>query len=224
VYASAGALPDFARGNHAQPPVYHKEVPLSLAEQPVGMVRLGLSMDAMQLARQRLLRDGLLVVFVVVPLGLLLLGLVGHRLVRRISTLAQGARAVHAGDYGAPMPEAGRDELGQLAETFRAMVGSVHQRESALTEAHRQESLLTELARQEQGRLRSLLSAMNIGVLFETHDHRVDYYNPAFLRIWGIPKDANLAGIPARDVLELAAHFESRPEHSSRRILHVMDA
>jgi diguanylate cyclase (GGDEF)-like protein len=229
VYASAGAVPDFARlaqdpTNQGQLLVHHTLVPLSLADQAVGRVRLGLSLETMQQARQRLLRDGLLVVFVVVPLGLLLLGLVGHRLVRRISSLAQGARAVHDGDYEAAMPKAGRDELGQLAETFRAMVSSVHQRESALTEAHRQESRLTELARQEQGRLRSLLSAMNIGVLFETHDHRVDYYNPAFLGIWGIPRDANLVGMPTRDVLELAAHFESRPEHSSRHILHVMDA
>nr|WP_269208091.1 EAL domain-containing protein [Thioalkalivibrio sulfidiphilus] len=144
-------------------------------------------------------------------------------MVRRVAHLAASARAVSAGQYDVSLPVKGHDEVAQLAEAFRAMISSVRTRETELTEAHRQAIRLTELARQEQGRLRSLLSAMNIGVLFETPDHRVEYYNPAFLTIWGIARETNLAGMPTRDVLELAAHYESRPDHSSRHILQVMD-
>lgn len=227
IYTSAGPVPARLQAGlvpeTGQSFIHHARIPLSLGGMDVGQAFIGLSLEAEAAVRTRLLKDSLLVVLVALPLGLLLLGTVGQRMVRRVSLLATGARAVSAGHYDTPLPVKGHDEVGQLADAFRAMVSSVRAREVALTEAHRQAERLTGLARQEQGRLRSLLSAMNIGVLFETHDHRVEYYNPAFQNIWGIPRHTNLTGMPTRDVMELAAHFESRPDHSSRHILQVLD-
>jgi len=78
-------------------------------------------------------------------------------------------------------------------------------------------------AYQEQARMTSLLSAMNIGILFEDVENRVTYFNPAFRRIWLIPDAVDLAGRATRDVLGLSANVLARPDHFSKHILHVLD-
>ena len=78
-------------------------------------------------------------------------------------------------------------------------------------------------AHQEQARMSSLLSAMNIGILFEDVDNRVIYFNPAFRRIWLIPDTIGLAGRATRDVMVLSANVLAQPDHFSKHILHVLD-
>ncbi len=75
---------------------------------------------------------------------------------------------------------------------------------------------------QEQARMSSLLSAMNIGILFEDVDNQVIYFNPAFRRIWLIPDNIELAGRRTPDVLSLSANVLARPDHFSKHILHVL--
>ncbi len=77
-------------------------------------------------------------------------------------------------------------------------------------------------SRQEQSRMSSLLSAMNIGILFEDVDNHVIYFNPAFRRVWLIPDNIELAGRGTRDVLSLSANVLARPDHFSKHILHVL--
>lgn len=77
-------------------------------------------------------------------------------------------------------------------------------------------------SREEHARLVSLLSAMNIGILFVSIDNRVIYSNPAFLRIWMI-RDTNLIGKPAAEVLSYSANILARPDHFSKHILQVLE-
>jgi len=49
----------------------------------------------------------------------------------------------------------------------------------------RQQELLARSERQ-QARFRALLSAMNLGILFETPEKRVEYVNPAFIDMWAL--------------------------------------
>lgn len=77
-------------------------------------------------------------------------------------------------------------------------------------------------AQQEQARLTSLLSAMNIGILFVNVDNRVNYYNPAFLRIWMIRDSSELIGKLATEVLNYSANVLAKPDHFSKHILHVL--
>ena len=77
-------------------------------------------------------------------------------------------------------------------------------------------------SRQEQARMSSLLSAMNIGILFEDVGNRVIYFNPAFRRMWLIPDGIELTGRLTRDVLGFSANVLARPDHFSRHILHVL--
>jgi diguanylate cyclase (GGDEF)-like protein len=76
---------------------------------------------------------------------------------------------------------------------------------------------------QERARLVSLLSAMNLGILFVASDGRVIYHNPAFSRIWMIDEGAGLIGLPVRDVLAKSASTLARPDHFSRHLLSVLE-
>jgi diguanylate cyclase (GGDEF)-like protein/PAS domain S-box-containing protein len=63
-------------------------------------------------------------------------------------------------------------------------------------------------AETERARLKALLSAMNLGILFVGIDHRVNYHNPAFNQIWQLSADTDLIGqstdaIFARSACEL---------------------
>ena len=78
-------------------------------------------------------------------------------------------------------------------------------------------------AQQEQARMSSLLSAMNIGILFENAENRVIYVNPAFRRVWLIRDNVDLAGRLTTEVLGFSANVLARPDHFSKHILYVLD-
>ena len=76
---------------------------------------------------------------------------------------------------------------------------------------------------EERARLVSLLSAMNLGILFVNADNQVMYYNPTFLRLWMIPENIPLAGQTAEDVLKYSGNILARPDHFSKHILNVLE-
>lgn len=84
----------------------------------------------------------------------------------------------------------------------------------------RQHDLATTSQRQ-QARFRALLSAMNLGILFETPDRKVEYVNPAFEEMWGLDDDEKLIGIPIDEVMEHSRHVFARPSNASRYLLSV---
>ena len=87
---------------------------------------------------------------------------------------------------------------------------------------HRQRELLA-VTRREQGRLRALLAAMSVGILFEDNRQCVEYLNPAFLKMWAIDETLDLVGHPMREILEHSTHRFARPDHASRYVLQVLD-
>jgi len=76
---------------------------------------------------------------------------------------------------------------------------------------------------QERARLVSLLSAMNLGILFVAADGRVTYHNPAFSRMWMIDEGRELIGLPVNEVLAQSASTLTRPDHFSRHLLSVLE-
>lgn len=87
----------------------------------------------------------------------------------------------------------------------------------------RQRELLA-ITQREQGRLRALLGAMSIGILFEDSQQRVEYLNPAFLRLWAIEDETQtLVGRSTRTLLEHSTHRFARPDHASQFVLQVQD-
>lgn len=107
-------------------------------------------------------------------------------------------------------------ELKQAAFALQETVEELKQSEDIQTR-------LLAQSRQEQARMSSLLSAMNIGILFENAENRVIYVNPAFRRIWLIRDTVDLAGRLTTEVVGYSANVLARPDHFSKHILFVMD-
>lgn len=76
---------------------------------------------------------------------------------------------------------------------------------------------------QEKARLLSLLSAMNLGILFLGPDGRVVYHNPAFNRMWGISDGLPLIGREAADVFMRSPLPMINPEDFRKHLCSVLN-
>jgi diguanylate cyclase (GGDEF)-like protein/PAS domain S-box-containing protein len=76
-------------------------------------------------------------------------------------------------------------------------------------------------AQDEHARLSALLAAMDTGILFVSHDNRVVYTNPAFIRIWMIAPGTRLIGRTPQEALSSSASVLARPEDQSKRVLQL---
>ena len=99
---------------------------------------------------------------------------------------------------------------------------ALQEKVTALQRSEAEQKRLRSRAEGEQARMKSLLAAMSVGVLFEDLDHRVIYANPAFRRIWLIPEAVDLMGKKTAEVVRRSANVLSRPDHFSRHILQVL--
>ncbi|SFM27902.1 PAS domain S-box-containing protein/diguanylate cyclase (GGDEF) domain-containing protein [Nitrosomonas nitrosa] len=94
--------------------------------------------------------------------------------------------------------------------------------ELRISEKHQRE--LRTFAEREQSRMSALLSAMNIGILFEDEKQCIEYLNPAFLRMWGISERENLLNLSTRTLLEHATKHYVQPPHAASYVLAELDA
>ena len=99
---------------------------------------------------------------------------------------------------------------------------ALQEKVTALEQAEKVQTRLVQNTREEQARLNHLLSAMNIGILFEDSQNRVMYCNPAFRRVWLIPESIDLTGRTTKEVMQHSANVLSRPDHFSKHIPHVL--
>ncbi|MDH4274456.1 MAG: EAL domain-containing protein [Gammaproteobacteria bacterium] len=72
--------------------------------------------------------------------------------------------------------------------------------ELQIAEQHQQQLMLS--AVRDQQYIRALLSAMNIGILFEDNSNKIIYVNPAFGSIWEMPSTVNLVGQTVDEILK----------------------
>jgi signal transduction histidine kinase len=72
-----------------------------------------------------LLSGPFVLLFAIVPVGVLFGLLASRRLVRRVRRLERAAAAVADGDYTVTLPVSGRDEVGQLEGNFNSMTGQL---------------------------------------------------------------------------------------------------
>jgi serine phosphatase RsbU (regulator of sigma subunit) len=110
--------------------------PIKVGALQIGSVRIGVSTAELEteLARSvveaedraRAARDrGWLIAIVVLGIGIILAALQGIQLARPIKQLTMQARRIAGGDLGSRVPEARRDELGELARTFNFMTDHI---------------------------------------------------------------------------------------------------
>jgi len=108
------------------------------------------------------------------------------------------------------------DELKTTEANLRQAINELRSAESL------QHKYLEE-TEQERARLVSLLSAMNLGILFVAADGRVIYHNPVFSHMWLIDEAADLIGLPVNEVLAKSASTLARPDHFSKHLLAVLE-
>lgn len=124
-----------------------------------------------------------------------------RRMVAPIRDLAEGTRAVAAGDYGTQLPPAGRDELGFLVQSFNDMSRRIAQaREAAKRSQVQVESQRTYLE--------TVLSRLSTGVVALDLQHAVRTFNQAACDILAVPL-ADAVGRPLRSLAAAAPHLES---------------
>ncbi|HMK13888.1 MAG TPA: EAL domain-containing protein [Burkholderiales bacterium] len=78
-------------------------------------------------------------------------------------------------------------------------------------------------AREERARLVSLLTAMDMGILFVGKEG-VAYYNPTLIRIWGFTQDIHLQGMNTENLLAVVTKQVARPQEYAQHVLQVADA
>ncbi|MDP3422056.1 MAG: EAL domain-containing protein [Thiobacillus sp.] len=108
-------------------------------------------------------------------------------------------------------------------DDLKATEANLRQAIAELRTAEGLQGKYLEETEQERARLVSLLSAMNLGILFVAADNRVVYHNPAFSRMWMIDAEATLIGLPVNEVLAQSASKLSHPDHFSRHMLSVLE-
>jgi len=108
-------------------------------------------------------------------------------------------------------------------DDLKATEANLRQAINELRTAESLQSRYLEETEQERARLVSLLSAMNLGILFVAADGRVIYHNPAFTRMWMINEESRLIGLPVHEVLAKSTSTLARPDHFSRHLLSVLE-
>lgn len=77
-------------------------------------------------------------------------------------------------------------------------------------------------AEAERARLKALLSAMNLGILFVGSDGRVVYHNPAFSHLWRMPEPCALVGLPSEEAFSRSTCEIDQPEAFRQHIRQVL--
>ena len=117
-----------------------------------------------------------------------------RRLVAPVSRLAEGTRAMAAGEYGTQLPPAGNDELGFLVRSFNDM----SRRVANVRDAAQQSQALVESQRTY---LETVLGRLSSGVLALAPDGTLRTYNQAAMDILSLPLEEGV-GRPLSALVE----------------------
>lgn len=145
-----------------------------------------------QRAVLELLFSALVLIGMAVALGAFLLG---RRAVEPVRELTGAARAVEAGDLTVRPAVRGVDEVGQLAEVFAAMTGSLQRLTGDLRHTAEQQAAL-------RARLATVLDALADGLLVSDADGRIVVINPAARDLVG--------DVDGRQVAEVLCDLDGR--------------
>lgn len=123
-----------------------------------------------------------------------------RRMTAPIRDLAEGTRAVAAGDYGTQLPQAGRDELGFLVQSFNDMSRRIAQTREAAKRSQVQ-------VEGQRAYLETVLSRLSTGVVALDLQHAVRTFNQAACDILNVPLE-EVIGRPVRSLAESWPHLE----------------
>lgn len=118
------------------------------------------------------------------------------------------------------------NEQRKVEEDLRRIQETAHaELEKSLASLRHAELLQRELritAQREKQRLSALLSVMNIGILFEDREGRIEFVNPAFRRLWAIKETVDLIDNFTQEILMYSAHQFAKPDQAAKQVLQVL--
>lgn len=123
-----------------------------------------------------------------------------RRMTAPIRDLAEGTRAVAAGDYGTQLPPAGRDELGFLVQSFNDMSRRIAQSREAAKRGQVQ-------VEGQRAYLETVLSRLSTGVVALDLQQAVRTFNQAASDILAVPLE-EMVGRPLVKLAETWPHLE----------------
>lgn len=147
--------------------IYDVMSTVTVEEQPLGKVALGISIDEIRGFTLDLQVQSTLIAVAELVLSMLLTVWVGLRVARRIDALQYGATQLRYGHLGYRVPVEGEDELSQLGTTLNQLASHLETTRVALESEHR--ALET-----ESERLNTLVNSVN-AVIFEASANTMDF-------------------------------------------------
>jgi diguanylate cyclase (GGDEF)-like protein len=149
---------------------FSEHVLLKIGDEVVGSIQYQLSFNQYALLKKSLREEMIVLTTLAIFLTILLTSLLMSFLTKGLLKLNTASQKMLRGDYLTPVPKLGDNEIGDLGQSFEALRQSIQHR--------------TNLIELEQNRLHSLLDTMNVGILFETSDRKIEYHNQKFFEIW----------------------------------------
>ena len=160
----------------------HAVVPMMLAGQRLGELRFGISTASLQQARERLLRNSLLIAATVLVAGMVLLVIGTTWLSAGFRRLSQASRQVAGGDFATRLPASRVQELDDVSQAFNRMAEAVQTQLAAL--------------RDSEQYLRELIDTLSEGLVVLDPAQQVIDCNEAMARIAGMSREDFL--VPGR--------------------------
>jgi PAS domain S-box-containing protein len=157
-------------------------LPVHLGSQTLGEVRFGIPTERLLAARERMLRDGLLIGAAVLAAATALLVLATRRLGGAIAQLTAATRRLASGDDAARLPGSANRDLDELAQAFNRMSQAVQARIAS--------------ARDHEAFLHGVFEALNEGLIVRDTTLRIIEVNPALLRLLGVTREQCLRADP----------------------------
>ena len=108
--------------------ILHTRIPIVLEGQPYGELQIGIDLGSLREVRETLPLQNLLLTGLGILLSALFLGMLAHRLTRRLDHLSEASRKFGAGRAFTALPGTGDDDLGQVISAFNGMAISLEQR------------------------------------------------------------------------------------------------
>jgi len=174
--------------------VFDAHIDLKVAGIEYGKLHYGISLKSLSQIKSALLEDSVLIAIIGIVFSGLALFFSGMWLTRNLTKLAEASQEFAGGNLCARVDVQSKDEVRYLAQAFNYMAESLDTRIKDLHDSQKEQKFLLKNAQQEKARLTSLLEVMTRGILFETLDERVAYYNPALIKILGIHESQNFIG------------------------------
>lgn len=99
--------------------------PLTIANDEIGVVKYGLSIQSLYEAKSTLLEEGMLIAILGVILTVVLLSITSYYLIKPITELLRCSKDISSGNYDVKIPIETSDEIGLLAKEFNTMTAAV---------------------------------------------------------------------------------------------------